>query len=588
MEGLFFATASVSDADIGRMAAGVKPTNVTSLSGNLKVYYPLETAQLATTTNPLTLTNLGSDTTVVLQRVGSAANFRDGPMLRGATTEADTPAQVTEPTNIVSLNSFQPFQIIRHLNGSADVQFSGLDHGSGTAKIEIRFIHPEKGTSTAWQTLLASSPGGGAAIQATIPVPKGYWKTFEVRRVNSANGTGNSNRPIRTWSRWAVGEVVVVWGDSIQFGVEHKGRVNIVAPNGFTATYPSTYPNRIAGDTNPVSYGMWNLFRGTGMGGGTQGENEIANRLSDASQCCVGITVSWAGATRLAYWNGRGGYEPYDEAKVFALANGGLNKPNIVTWVTNLASAKYGDDFYQDLELFKAVLDTDFGIGAWRIVVAPTTIIYSPEVVTGASLHKVREETWRWVKDNPSCASYGGVSFDHLTASSTDGVHPSGAAWDLMGPRWGIAVAHTRAPAANADPRAGEITSFYRGTGTHAGSLLANVTLYTGTALSVKDPAAKISGFTLSSDNFATTIPIASATLLNATTVKITPSSALPAGALKLRYQFGRPGVSGYNQAAMGTDNMLYVNNGPTNLIAIQPIWGTAANNWSLAESPAP
>lgn len=580
VEGFFFATASVSDADIGLMAAGCKPSSVSSLSGNLKVYYPLETAQLASATNPLTLANQGSDATVVFQRQGAVANYRDGPMLRGATTENDTPAQVTEPTNVVSLNSFQPFQIIRHLNGAADIQFKGIDHGVGAGDIEIRFIHVEKGTSTPWQTLMIGAPGGGAAIQPTVSVPKGYWKTIELRRVNSAGGTGDSNRPIRTWSRWAVGEVVVVWGDSIQGQVESTGRASIVAPNGFTAKYPSNYPNRIQGDPNPLSSGMWNLYRGTGMGGGTQGENEIANNLSDASQCCVGITVKWSGATRLAYWNGRLGSTSYDEAKAFCLANDGLNKPNVITWVSNLASAKYSDDFYQDLELFKNALNADFGEGTWRLVVAPVPVIFNPEPVSPTSLHMVRDATWRWVRDNAACASYGGVFLDHLTY---DGVHPTGPAWDIMGPRWGAAVAHMRAPLSYADPRAGEIVKFYRA-GTN---LIAGVQLYAGTALGLKNEAATISGFTLSSDNFATTIPITSATLINGTTVRIV-SSSMPAGTLKLRYQFGRPGASGTTAAELGVDNLLYINAGPANLLSIQPIWGTAASSWAMVESAAP
>lgn len=580
VEGFFFAPAAVSDRDIALMAAGQKPTSSASLNGNVPAYFPLETAQLATTTNPLALGNQGNNSSIGLNRMGPVSRFWDGPMLRGATAENNTPAQVTEPTNVVALNSFQPFQIIRHLNGSADVRFTGFDYGTDVADIQIRFLDVEHATATPWQPLLTGSVGG-TAIDVTVPVPKGYWKTIETRRVNSVGGTGNSNRPNRTWSRWAVGEVVVVWGDSIQGQVESTGRASIVAANGFTAKYPSTYPNTIPSDTNPLYNGMWNLLGGVGMGGGTQGENEIANSLSAASQSCVGITVVWAGATRLAYWNGRLGSTPYTGAKALCLANGGLNKPNVITWVTNLASAKYNDDFYDDLERFKTALNADFGEGTWRLVVAPTPVIFSPEPVTPGSLHIVREATSRWVQDNVQCAAFGGIFFDHLTY---DGVHPEGAAWNIMGPRWGNAVAHLRAPSTYADPRGGEIEKFYRS----AGNLMVKVKLFAGTALSLKDPAVNISGFTLSSDNFATTIPLSSVTLVNGTTVKIVPSSPLPGGPLKLRYLFGRPGSSGTTLAALGADNMLYVNAGPTNLIAIQPIYGTSSSSWALVEGAAP
>ena len=577
LEGFFMAPMAVNDQDIARLAAGWKPSSLPALSGNLPIYFPMETALLSSTASSTPFTNAGSATTVGLNRLGPVSQYADGPMLRGAIAENNTPAQVTEPSNVVALQSFQPFQVIRHLNGFANVTFTGLDCGAGTADIEIRFLDVEHGTSTPWQTLISGSIGGGAAISATIPVPKGYWKTIEVRRVNSSGGVGNSSRPNRTWSRWAVGEVVVVWGDSIQGQVEGASRSDTIVPNGFTAKYPSNYPNGKTGDTNPLNYSMWNLLRGSGMGGGSQAENEIANRLSEASQCCVGISVVWVGATRLTAW--ANGSSAYQDAKALTMANGGLNKPNIFTWVANLASAKYGDDFYANLDTFKNLLNMDYGDGTWRLVLAPGPMIYSNEVDPG-SMHKLREVSTRWVRDNPNYGAYAGLSVDYLTY---DGVHPNDDAWDVMAPRWGNAVGYLRDSVNCADPRGGEIVNFYRS----GGSLLVQVHLYAGTALSLKDPSANISGFTLSSDNFATTIPLTSAVLENATTVRLTPGS-LPAGSLKLRYLFGKVGpASTSTLAAAGVDNMLYVNAGPTHIVAIQPILGSAANYWSLQEGGA-
>lgn len=580
LEGFFLATTAIADKDIALMAAGHKPTSVTSLAGNLALYFPLETAVLSNTANPVALPNQGSATSIALNRKGPVTNFADGPMLRGATTETNTPDQVTELTQVVTLNSFQPFQVIRHLNGSANVRFTGFDYGTGTADIEIRFIDVEHGTSTPWQTLALGSLGGGAAVDATIPVAKGYWKTIEVRRVNSAGGTGNSSRPNRTWSRWAVGEVVAIWGDSIQGHLQSSSRFNLVVPNGYTAKYPTSSTSTLPGDTNPLSYGMWNLLQGGGEGGASQGEAELVNNLSAASQCCVGFMVYWAGATQLSNWKEGAAGSPtrYDLAKAYCMANGGLNKPNLFTWVGNLASAKANDNFYANLDDFRVLLDKDFTAGAWRLLLAPVPIIYSNEVTPG-KLHTLRDACRRWVEDNPETAAFAGVFLDHGTY---DGVHPDDAAYYRIGPRWGNAAAYLRDQQNYVDPRGGEITNFYRS----GANLIVQVQLFGGTALSLKDPAAAISGFTLSADNFATTIPITSAVLINGTTVRLTPSS-LPAGPLKLRYAYGRPGESGATLAALGMDNLLYVNAGPTNLIAVQPIWGTAANNWSLAEGTA-
>lgn len=590
LEGLFFATASISDKDIALMAAGHKPSSVPSLSGNLKVYFPLETASIGAPTDPdpLPLANQGSDATVVLRRLGAASRFQNGPMLRGSVGENTTPAQATEPTNVVALNSFQPFQIIRHVNGTADVTFTGFDYGTGAAKIEIRFLDVERSTSTAWQTLVASSAGGGAAIQATIPVAKGYWQTIEVRRTNSSGGTGNSSRPNRTWSRWAVGEIIVAMGDSIQGQVQSIYTTGRVTPNGYTAKYLSDYPNTITGDTNPLSKGMWNLLKGTGMGGGAQGESELANKLSDASQCCVGVMVNWAGATRLALWNGRLGTAPYDIAKAFWLANGGLNKPSVITWVGNKASCGV-DDFYGDLNRFRDKLDVDLGQYTWRLILAPVPIMFDGTSVIG--MQTQRDDCYRWVRDNPNIGAYAGISVDHLTstgATPADYVHPTPDAWNIMGPRWGNAAGHLRDPQNYADPRAGEIEKFSR----DGNTLLVEVKLYAGTALSLKNPAANISGLSLSADNFTSLIPIGSTTMVNPTTFRITPpvGTTLPAGTtLKLRYLYGRPGTAtnATTLAQMGTDNILYVNAGPVNTLAVQPIYGTSGNSWSLLETGA-
>lgn len=539
----------------------------------------METASLGEAADPLLVPNQGSDRSISFKRFGSVKRFADGPMLRGAVAENNKPDQVTEPTNVVALNSFQPFQVIRQLNGVANVPFTGFDYGTGEADVEIRFIDVEHGITSSWQTLKTHSSGEGEAIQETLPVPKGYWKTCEVRRVKSPDGKGDSSRPNRTWSRWAVGEVVVVWGDSIQGQVQGASRAGIVAPNGFTAKYPNAYPNGLKGDKNPLSDGMWNLLRGGGMGGGSQGENEIANKLSEASQCCVGITVSWAGATRLRYWIGRPDDKgAYGKAMAYCLANNGLNKPNIITWVGNLASANYGDDFYGDLDRFKAELDRDLGAGTWQLVLAPMTIVYDGSGGGDVAHHTLRDACWRWVRDNPTVASYAGISVDHLTL---DGVHPTDDAWKIMGPRWGNAVGFLRDKKLCADPRAGEIASFRRS----SGDLIVQIKLFAGTALSLKDPTANISGLTLSSDDFATTIPLASAKLIDGTTFRITPATPLPAGPLKLRYLYGKPGVSGKTLAEQGVDNILYVNAGPKNILAVQPIWGTKDNNWSLEET---
>ncbi|CAM2815587.1 hypothetical protein [Rariglobus hedericola] len=570
LEGFFFATSAITDADLCRLSAGFKPADVASIHPTLAVYFPLESAA-------------GDET--VFKRFGPPDASADGPMLRGALSPNQRPADVAVPSQVVSLASFQPFQIIRHHKGSADIAFNGFDHGTAPADIELRFIDEEHQLTSDWQTLLQNSPGGGAVVQATLSVPKGYWKTMEVRRVRSAGGKADSNRPVRTWARWAVGEVVVVWGDSIQGQVDGPSRVNKVPLNGFTAKYPTASTPTLPGDTNPLVKGTWNLLHGPGMGGGSQGENLIANNLSEASGCCVGISVFWRGASQLDHWNGRTSSNAYNLAKVTLLANDGLNKPNVITWVGNCANARLDANasaYYSDFDLFKTVLDADLGADTWQLLIMPFPITYAPDTTPALGAHKVRDACWRWARDH---GAYAGVSLDHTTK---DGVHPTDAAWDLMGPRWGNAAGFLRDPKKFADPRAGEIVGFQRS----GSDLIVQLRLFAGTKLTLKNPADSISGFTLSADNFTTTIPITSATLLGDNQVRITPAT-MPASPLKLRYLYGSPGAGvdrkcPVDPKAAGVDNLLYVNAGPAHTLAIQPIWSDAANDWSLKESGRP
>jgi hypothetical protein len=569
LEGFFFATAAISDADLCRLSAGFKPSDTASIQRELAVYFPMESS---------------SSVDVVFKRFGSPDTSADGPMLRGALSSGQRPSDIVVPSQVVSLSSFQPFQVIRHHNGRADVTFAGFDYGTAPADIQLRFIDEEHGVVSDWQTWVKNSPGGGARMQASLSVPKGYWKTMEIRRINSVGGKADSNRPVRTWCRWAVGEVVVVWGDSIQGQVDGPSRVNKVAPNGFTAKYPTATTPTLPGDTNPIVKGAWNLLRGAGMGGGSQGENLIANNLSESSGCCVGISVFWRGASQLDHWNGRTSFNAYNAAKVTVLANDGLNKPNVVTWLGNCASAKLNANasaYYSDFDLLTKVLDADLDEGTWQLLIMPFPITYAPDTTPALGAHKVREGCWRWTRDHPEFGVFAGVSLDH---STKDGVHPSDAAWDLLGPRWGNAAGFLRDQKKYADPRAGEIIGFQHD-GDH---LVVQVHLYAGTALTLRNPGAHISGFSLSADDFATLIPIKAVTLIDATHVRITPAS-VPNGPLKLRYLYGSPGAGVDNKCptdpkAAGVDNILYVNAGPAHTLAVQPIWGTEASHWSLDE----
>lgn len=573
LEGFFFATSAISDADLCRLSAGLKPADAASIHHTLSVYVPLEAA---------------ADSDPVFKRFGPPEASTDGPMLRGALSPNQRPADVAVPSQVVSLASFQPFQIIRHRNGSADVTFTGFDHGTAPADIELRFIDEEHGLSSDWQTLVKDSPGDGASIKATLSVPKGYWKTTEVRRIHSGGGKADSNRPVRTWARWAVGEVVVVWGDSIQGQVDGPSRVNKVAPNGFTAKYPTASTPTLPGDTNPLVKGAWNLLRGSGTGGGSQGENLIANNLSEASGCCVGISVFWRGASQLDHWNGRTSLNAYNLAKATCLANDGLNKPNVITWVGNCANARLDANasaYYSDFDLFKNVLDADLGADTWQLLIMPFPITYAPDTTPALGAHKVREGCWRWTRDHPGLGVFAGVSVDHTTK---DGVHPTDDAWNLLGPRWGNAAGWMRNPEKFADPRAGEIVGFQRS----GADLIVQIRLRAGTALTLRNPSETISGFSLSADNFATTVPISSATLLGDTQVRLTPAT-MPSGPLKLRYLYGSPGAGLGNKApadpkAAGVNNILYVNAGPAHTLAVQPVWGDAASDWALKESGRP
>jgi len=592
VEGFFFADAAVSDADIALMAAGAKPSSVSSLSANLQVYYPLDTSVLADTANPAAaVTNLGSLGTVVFRRYGAVANYGDGPALRGATANNMAGGTATEPTNVVALTGFKWWQVVRHLGGSATLPFTGFDYGTGTADIQVRFVDPDNATATAWTTLVAGSVGGGAAINTTLAVPKGYWKNIEVQRVNSAGGTGDSSRPNRSWTKWAVGEVIAAWSDSHIALLERPSLYGTVAPNGYTSKLGTSTSG--AG----IIISSWNHYRGTtGDISGSNGENQLANNLSVASQCCVGFQLYWVGATLLANWNGRISSASFTAARVYSDGNGGLNRPNVIAWIMNRQNAQdiaTADQAYSDMDLFKAALDANLGAGTYTFAMMESFPCLAPDTTGGATLarsnlHVIRGLGKKWCDDNAAMSFYIGSGFGFAT-NGGDGVHPDDAAFiNIIGPIWGNAMLWMRGHPSAVPPLGPYVEKFWRS----GSDLYVKVAGLNGASLLLKNGAVP-SGFSLSADNFTSTIAVTTAALFSANTVKITPAS-MPAD-LRLRLLFGAPGVTGStttspaNTAAAGTDNILYTDQ---TILGYQPqsvlpIFGDAASFYSMSEGVA-
>jgi len=588
VEGFAFATAAISLKDMALAAAGVKPTSLASLTGALPVYYPIEDANLSNTANPATQTNLGSSGTVVFVRQGLITNFSDSPVMRGATANNQTIGTTTEPTNVVALAPVaEAFSVIRHNSGSASLTFTGTDWGTGTADVQLRFVinGPGGATTSAWQTIATASAGNGSAISAVVVVPKGYWRNIETRRVNSAGGTGDSSRPNRTWVPWAVGEVVAVFGDSFQGQIDGATRYGLLAPNSYTAKLGTT--SSVTG----IARSHWTHLQGTtGAIGGALGENMIANNLSEASQCCVGIGVFWAGASLLANWNGRLSSATFTSAKVAFDVQGGLNRPSIITWVMNRQAGQdisTSDQCYADMEAFRVTLDGWLGAGTYHIAYMTAPQTYAPDTTGQATLarsnfHVLRVETKRWCEDNPSISTHGNIAYGYV---APDGTHPGDdARIDLLDPLWGNFVAWIRGAPTAIKPRGPFIRKFTR----VGGTLVVKVAGLGAASLLLKS-GANASGFTLSDDNFTTSATIASATLTAADEITLTPAS-LPAGAVRLRYLYGTPGVkaggSPDTSTDAGTNNVLYSDATiqGKQAMAVLPILGDVTTYYALAE----
>lgn len=591
VEGFTFATAAISQKDMALAAAGVKPTNLASLSGALQAYYPMEDANLSNTASTVTQTNLGINAAIVFVRQGLVTNFSDAPMLRGATASNMAAGSTTEPTNVVALNPIaEAWTVIRQNGGTASLTLAGFDYGTGTADVQVRFVENGPGiveSKSSWQTIVTGSAGGGSAVNAVVTVPKGYWRNIETQRINSSGGTGDSNRPNRTWLNWAVGENVCVWGDSYQGQIDGVSRWGLLAPNGYTSKLATA-----TSDVGLVRY-HWNHLRGsTGSIGGALGENMIANNLSAASGCCVGISVYWAGASLLANWNGRLSSNSFNNAKVTSDAQGGLNKPNIVTWVMNRQAGQdiaTADQCYADMEAWRVVLDGYLGAGTYRLayMAAPPTL--SPDTTGQATLarsnfHVLRVLTKKWCDDNAAIATFANVAYGYAT-NNADGVHPDDTARiNLLDPLWGNIAAWLGGSPSAVKPRGPYIRKFTR----VGGTLVVKVAGLGAASLLLKS-GANASGFTLSDDNFTTSATIASATLTAADEVTLTPAS-LPAGTVRLRYLYGTPGVnaggSPPDTAASGTNNVLYSDatiQGKQPL-AVLPILGDLSTYYALAE----
>jgi len=598
VEDFMFFNAMPTVADMAKMAAGMKPSNTDiSVNANLQVYYPLETSVLTDTANPAAaVTNLGSlGAAVVFRRYGAVANYGDGPMLRGATADNMAAGTPTEPTNVVALAPLPWRQVIGHIGGSYPVPFVGTDYGTGTADIQVRLTEygPILGMVVgAWQTLVTGSAGGGAAINTTLTVPKGYWQNIEVRRVNSAGGTGDSNRLNRSWITWGVGEVEANLGDSHGGQMDGVNTQGFVAPNGYTAKLGTST------SATGIVANAWNHLRGTtGAIGGSSGENQLANALSLAQGCVVGTMTYWAGATQLAFWNGRLSSAPWLAAKAYFDGNGGLNKPNFLTWVMNRAQAgdiSTADQSYADLAAFKGVLDAYLGASNYKWLLMETFPVLAPDTAGGATLlrsnlHVTRLEAYRFALDNPATLQFVGTGSGWATNGS-DGVHPVPAVRvEIVDPLIANAALWVFGYPGAVDPVGPRFSKFWRS----GLDIYVKVTGLNGASLLLKNGAMP-SGFSFSGDDWVTAIAPISGSLFSADTVRLNFSS-LPAGQLRGRSLFGAPGVTGStvtspaNTAAAGTDNILYTDQ---TILGYQPqsvlpIFGDAASFYSMAEGVA-
>lgn len=395
-------------------------------------------------------------------------------------------------------------------SGDASVTISGTYTGTPTA-VQARIV--QDGTSTevhTWSTIDASPSGN--AFSGSMTVDEGGWYNIQVRFSNDTGITDNGA------NAFGVGMLVGVIGQSN-------------AENWFTDGTDET-PN-----TKVVKYdGSWALMTSTG-----NGANAFGDVLQTSESVPIGLLDYGVGGSGLASgvgtsdWTSATAGQPYPLFDAAVTAVGG--KLEYLLWVQGEQDSYESEteaDYESALSTFISKCRTDItnGSNETNLPFIISLLGRTTNGTTDANQQAVRNAQIDTADTVADC--YRVTTVDLALG---DAVHFSNAAYRTHGDRCAQAIldiignqTYHRGP---------QITS-----ATKVSSTVIDVTI-SHTGSTDFTPTTGITGFEVTDDDWSTNKTISSAVRQDATTIRLTLSSAI-SGAAKVRYMYGaNPTITG-------------------------------------------
>ncbi len=262
------------------------------------------------------------------------------------------------------------------------------------------------------------------------------------------------------------------------------------------------------------------------------GDIAFVNAFTGATGIPLTLIPRASSGTSIAQWEGAdpGAPQPlYNQLRTYAQAGGAVG----VIWNQGEADDLTGGAAYRTaLSALGANLRRDTGRADFRLIVVP--VLYSSSTAKDRDgLRQVREAQAAFAEDD--AYNFSTSHSPDLTGEMIDGLHLSGAGYEIMGRRAGLACANILAGADVVDggPEA------VRAEAVSADVTDIVLTHRSGTGLR---PAVGATGLAVSDDGFASLLAISDVTVVAADRVRLTHE---PAGATRhVRYLAGAPDIA--------------------------------------------
>lgn len=302
--------------------------------------------------------------------------------------------------------------------GTASLALTGGYSGTDPTNVMIELRDAADSSTVLAETALTGFAAAGGTWSGTLPgVPKGKrWLKLRMRKQGGADFT-------ITETVIGIGEVLALGGQSITETLGNTA-VGSVAPNGFVSRFTVADTNNLNAQGSNRRTDRWELSA-TAVAGG--GETVLANHVSDALGCCVGLLNRSKGATSIAFFTSAPEWTGGTVSWLSAKNNMRQNGLRTFLWMHGHA------DLATPAATYKAAMDTLLSSARtlWGSTLAFGVVTMLNEGNSSDSSSQIglmRATIMEWLASNSGDALVFCAGDAYDIALGGDGIHPTAIA----------------------------------------------------------------------------------------------------------------------------------------------------------------